>query len=86
MEIVITGRKENRKPRIWIHPVSGELRYPMADEPMPLRYKMQGYEERVFESYFEHQRWCKDKGLINHAAEGVADHEDVLGRRNRWGY
>lgn len=85
MEIVITGRKENRKPRIWIHSVTGELRYPMGDEPMPLRYKMQGYEEKVFESYFEHQRWCKSKGLVNHAAEGIRNDGDILGK-NRWGY
>ena len=85
MEIIITGRKENRKPRIWIHPVSGELRYPMGDEPMPERYRMRGFEERVFESYFEHQRWCKSKGLVNHAAEGISVTEDALDK-NKWGY
>lgn len=77
--------KPNRKPRIWVHPVNGEPRFPMGDEDMPLRYRMQGYEEVIFNSYFDHQRWCKSKGLVNHAAEGVLADGDLLGT-NRWGY
>ena len=74
------------RPVIYIHPVTGDYKIPgRNDVEMPLRYKMQGYERREFDSYFEHQRWMKSKGLVNHAAEGIREHEDALGK-NRWGY
>ena len=74
------------QPTVWIHPVTGEYRIPgRNDIAMPLRYKMLGYEEKRFNSYFEHQTWMKSKGLINHAAEGIPVHEDAL-KKNRWGY
>lgn len=74
------------QPMIWIHPVTGDYKVPPTnDVEMPLRYKMQGYEERRFNSYAEHNRWCKSKGLVSHAAEGVRAYEDALGK-NKWGY
>ena len=74
------------KPVIYIHPVTGEYRIPgRNDTDMPLRYKMLGFERKEFSSYFEHQRWMRSKGLINHAAEGIPVHEDAL-KKNNWGY
>jgi hypothetical protein len=84
MDFTVSKKKRPGKPRIWIHPVTGEPKFPMADEPMPDRYKMLGYEEKVFDSYFEHQRWCKSKGLVNHAADGIREGNDI--QKNRWGY
>lgn len=74
------------QPMIWIHPVTGDYKVPPTNTAeMPLRYRMQGYEERRFNSYWEHQQWMKSKGLVNHRAEGIAVHEDVL-KKNKWGY
>lgn len=84
MDAFVRTLKKRGKPRVWIHPVLGEPKFPMGDEPMPLRYKQQGYEERVFESYFEHKQWCKSKGLVNHALEGIKDEDDA--QLSRWGY
>lgn len=74
------------QPVVWIHPVTGEYRIPgRNDIEMPLHYKMRGFEEKRFESYFEHKQWMKSKGLVNHAAEGIDVTSDALGK-NRWGY
>ena len=74
------------RPVLWIHPVTGEYKVPgRNDVEMPLQYKMQGYERREFNSYFEHQQWMRSKGLVNHAAEGISVDRDALGK-NRWGY
>lgn len=73
------------RPVIYIHPVTGEIKYPMkGDVEMPLRYKMLGYERREFNSYLEHASWCRSKGLVNHAVEGIS--VDIDAQKNRWGY
>lgn len=74
------------QPLIWVHPLTGDYKIPPTnDVEMPLRYKMQGYEERRFNSYMEHARWCASKNLVNHASEGVSVDKDALGT-NKWGY
>lgn len=74
------------QPVIWINPVTGEYRIPgRNDAEMPQHYRDRGFEVRRFNSYFEHVQWMKSKGLINHAAEGIKDDEDALGK-NKWGY
>lgn len=79
-------RKKYGKPIVWVHPLTGEYRIPPdEDAPMPERYKMQGYEVREFSSYFEHQKWCRDHGLVNHFVEGIKEDQDAL-NKNRWGY
>jgi hypothetical protein len=65
------------QPRVWekLNPETGQMeyRYPgRADTPMPGYYKDMGFSERRFKSYPEHQRFCKEQGLVNHAAEGVS--------------
>jgi len=81
----VKRRKRVGKPVIWIHPVTGDYKIPPADDcPIPDRYKLQGYERREFNSYFEHSAWCKSKGLVNHYAEDVRDDGDI--QKNRWGY
>ena len=83
---IIKRTQKVGKPTIWIHPVTGEYKIPMHEtDPMPQRYRDQGFERRVFNSYFEHKRWMESKGLICHATEDVPDDGDALGK-NRWGY
>jgi len=78
-------RAKRGKVVLWIHPISGEYRVPPDDQvEMPLRYRMQGYERKEFNSYFEHMAWMKSKGLVNHATEDVPDDGDI--QRNKWGY
>ena len=73
------------RPVIYIHPVTGDYKIPgRNDVEMPLRYKMQGYERREFASYHEHAAWCKSKGLVNHAIEGIKEDQDI--QKNRWNY
>lgn len=85
MDGFVKKRYKVGKPVVYIHPVTGDYKIPASEEQeMPLRYKMQGYERREFNSYFEHAAWCKSKGLVNHYAEDVRDDGDV--QKNRWGY
>lgn len=74
------------RPVIYIHPVTGDYKVPMkAEVDMPLRYKMLGYERKEFDSYFDHQRWMRSKGLICHKTEDISVDKDALGT-NKWGY
>lgn len=62
------------RPIVWEHPTTGEVRYPgRNDGEMPKYYKDQGYERREITSYREHQKFNKEHGLVNHAAEGIRD-------------
>ena len=62
------------RPIVWEHPVTGEIRYPgRNDGEMPQYYKDQGYQKREITSYQEHQKFNKEHGLVNHAAEGIRD-------------
>lgn len=64
----------NERPVVWQHPLTGEVRYPgRNDGEMPKYYKEQGYERKEITSYREHQKFNKEHGLINHAAEGIKD-------------
>jgi len=84
MDNFVRTRKKNGKPVIYIHPITGDYKVPMEpDAAMPLRYKMQGYERREFNSYFEHNAWCRSKGLVNHYAEGVRNDDDVAHSGNK---
>lgn len=63
------------RPILWTKPGEGgkiEIRYPgRNDGQMPEYYKSQGYEKTEFTSYHEHQKFCKDHEIINHAVEGI---------------
>lgn len=62
------------RPVVWQHPQSGEVRYPgLNNSEMPKYYKDLGYERREIMSYNEHQKFCKERGLVNHAVEGIRD-------------
>src|SRR4029077_14359320 len=63
---------EAERPILWIHPKTGEVRYPgRNDGVMPKYYSEQGYEKKEFTSYQEHQNFCDSKYLVNHAVEGI---------------
>lgn len=73
------------KPILWTKtdPETGkvEIRYPgRNDGDMPSYYKSQGYEKTEFNSYQEHQKFCRENGLVNHKAEGIRDQADRDGR------
>lgn len=60
------------RPVVFENPQTGEVRYPARqDSPMMPGYKERGFERKEFTSYKEHQAWCKDHDVINHAAEGI---------------
>lgn len=60
------------RPVVWEQPGTGEIRHPgRNDAPMPDHYRARGFVRREFTSYTEHQRWNKERGLVNHAAEGI---------------
>lgn len=78
----LTGEE---KPVVWVHPQTGEIKYPgRNDADMPLQYKAQGYERKEFTSYHEHQAFCRKNGLVNHRAEGIPVDKDV--KKSRFGY
>lgn len=86
MDVQIIKRRKEGKAVVWLHPITGEYRIPPTDDaPMPSRYELQGFIRKEFNSYFEHQAWCKKVGLRNHAAEDVKDDGDLL-KKNAWGY
>lgn len=86
MDWFVKARKKYGNPVVYVHPITGDYRIPLApDEPMPERYKLQGYERREFTSYLEHQKWCNDHNLVNKYAEGISNEDDILGK-NKWGY
>lgn len=63
---------KNDRPVVWQHPKTGEVRHPgRNDTEMPKYYKDMGYERKEFDSYRSHQKFCDEKGLVNHAAEGI---------------
>lgn len=69
-----TQLPNSERPVVWEHPITGEVRYPgRNDGEMPKYYKDQGYERHEMTSYTEHQKFNKEHGLINHAAEGIRD-------------
>jgi hypothetical protein len=60
------------RPVVFENPQTGEVRYPARqDSPMMPGYKERGFERKEFTSYVEHQKWCREKNVINHAAEGI---------------
>lgn len=62
----------SERPIVWQHPVTKEVRYPgRNDGEMPSYYKSQGYQKVEIPSYQEHQKFCKEQGVVNHAAEGI---------------
>jgi len=54
---------------VYEHPVTGEVRYPARnDQPMPERYRQQGFEQRELRSLREVDRFSKEHGMINERA------------------
>lgn len=64
----------SERPVVWKHPKTGEVRYPgQNNSEMPKYYKDLGYERHEITSYPEHQKFCKEQGVVNHAVEGIKD-------------
>ncbi len=57
---------ENRV--VWMHPGTGEVRYPgRTDTPMPRRYANQGYERHEIRNLRKMEQFEKAKGVRNEA-------------------
>lgn len=79
------GLHTSEKPVLYIHPVTGQIEFPMRnDRPIPDRYSRQGFERKEFNSYQEHKKFCKDNGLVNQKAEDTPKHKDL--QKSKWGY
>jgi hypothetical protein len=73
----------SERPIVWEHPVTGELRYPgRNDGSMPKYYAEQGYQKKEFTSYHEHQKFCKEKELVNHKVEGIRDSDKTANEQS----
>ena len=51
---------------VWKHPKTGVVSYPpMADAPMPDRYRKQGFERVEFETQRSLDKFCDEKKVLN---------------------
>ncbi len=54
---------------VYRHPATGKVRYPPRnDQPMPERYRQQGYERVTLPTLRSVDRFCADNGVVNEKA------------------